>query len=107
MRTVLLRDGPAVVLMHLLWCPGCDDLHAPRSTLGAGSIGATWQWDGNRERPTFSPSLLVRYGDAADGRRCHSFVRAGRWEYLTDSTHLFAGMTVELWPLPPWVAGDA
>lgn len=30
---------------------------------------------------------------------CHSFVRAGRIEFLGDCTHALAGQTV---PLPPW-----
>lgn len=75
-----------------VWCPGCDDPHmipvqGPRA----------WQWDGNVEAPTFSPSLLVRGGE----RVCHSHVRAGRFEFLSDCTHALAGQTV---PIAPWPA---
>lgn len=31
---------------------------------------------------------------------CHSFLRAGRWEFLSDSAHGLAGQTVEMVPLP-------
>lgn len=75
-------------------CPGCDDYHQIRT----GENG--WTWDGSIDAPTFSPSVLVQgpIGEVADGR-CHSFVRAGRIEFLTDSTHALAGQTVAL---PEW-----
>ena len=95
-------------------CPGCREDHhfaVPR-----------WAWDGSIDRPTFSPSLLVTSGhycagfnaddscwctrnaehpdDAVFGcYRCHSFVRDGRIEFLSDCTHALAGQTVEL---PDW-----
>lgn len=31
---------------------------------------------------------------------CHSFLRAGRWEFLSDSAHQLAGQTVDMVPLP-------
>lgn len=31
---------------------------------------------------------------------CHSFLRAGRWEFLSDSAHHLAGQTVAMVPLP-------
>lgn len=31
---------------------------------------------------------------------CHSFLRAGRWEFLGDSAHQLAGQTVDMVPLP-------
>lgn len=35
--------------------------------------------------------------------RCHSFVRDGKIEFLSDSTHKLAGQTVDLPPLPDWL----
>lgn len=37
---------------------------------------------------------------------CHSFVRDGKWEFLTDSAHKLAGQTVPLPPIPDWWFGD-
>jgi len=85
-------------------CPGCERDHSV--SLGDG---ATWSWNGDTDRPTLSPSVLVTYNgsDAGqmddDGHRappavCHSFVRDGQIEFLTDCTHALAGQTV---PLPP------
>lgn len=78
-------------------CPGCDDLHAI-TTSGPGA----WAWNGSLDAPTFSPSVLVTYGDHAGARRCHSFVgcngaQPGEIVFLSDCTHALAGQIV---PLP-------
>lgn len=108
-----------VVLSHWLWCPGCMQAHAPESRLPETRPdygGPLWDWDGNLTSPTFSPSLLV-YASAWDGQTrdaegrkvrgiCHSFIRAGRWEFLGDSQHPLAGQTVPLVPVPDWLCGE-
>lgn len=78
-------------------CPGCDMAHAV--TVGEGA-GPRWGFNGDYERPTFSPSVLVTYpwGDPPVEKRCHSFVREGRIEFLSDCTHNLAGQTVALEP---------
>ena len=99
---------------HLLptdWTPSGME----RSPHEAGR--AAWNFNGNLDRPTFAPSLLWRTGHfvtgtppsdcrlckgAAAERRtsycgvCHSFVRDGRIEFLSDCTHALAGQTVDL-----------
>lgn len=76
------------------WCPGCQENHGPSHS---------WRFNGDFERPTFEPSILVRRPDpdrpGINLSVCHSFVRDGRIMFLADSTHAFAGKTVEL---PPW-----
>lgn len=76
-------------------CPGCDAVHQIR-------VG-TWTFNGDLERPTFTPSVLVRYEVSPPNQHlstvCHSFVRDGRIEFLGDCTHALAGQTVDL---PPW-----
>lgn len=64
--------------------------------MGDGSPG--WDFNGDFERPTFSPSMLARctLGPEKRPHVCHSFVRDGRIEYLSDCTHAMAGQTVEL-----------
>jgi hypothetical protein len=82
-----------------LWCPGCDDLHCASVE---GTAQPQWDWNGDTERPTISPSILVRYPtpEPHPNNVCHSFVRDGRWEFLTDSTHHLAGQTVDVVPIP-------
>ena len=89
-----------------IWCPACDDLHGLPIE---GTGHPVWEFDGNLDAPTLSPSILTRYGprgDEKDDRVCHSFVRAGRWEYLTDCTLELAGQTVPMRALPSWVVGE-
>lgn len=106
------------------WCPGCNEAH---QVTVDGERNPRWGYNGNAERPTFTPSILVRGvridgGDAeldriidsyklpeereqmlADRRIntvCHSFVTDGRIQFLDDCTHALAGATVDLpaWP---------
>ena len=79
---------------YMFWCPGCKCGHAAWTRRTAQRpTGPLWEFDGNMEAPTFSPSLLIKHGD---GIVCHSFVRAGRIQYLDDCTHALAGQTVEM-----------
>lgn len=78
---------------HCFWCPGCDMAHCVDDT--------KWSFNGDLERPTIQPSVLVQ-GSAWQNLTCHFFVTSGRIQFLTDSTHLLAGQTVEL---PDWDVG--
>ena len=93
----------------MFWCPGCDGAH--QVGVGAGP-GPRWGYNGDADRPTFSPSILVRgtqpltdeerdaimAGEPFEPRSlvCHSFVRDGRIQFLGDCTHELAGQTVDL-----------
>ena len=89
-------------------CPGCGDVHV--ITTGDGP-GPRWGYNGNAERPTFTPSILVTWSEPSDVPEefddtskdikhiCHSFVTDGRIQFLGDCTHALAGQTV---PLPDW-----
>ena len=90
------------------WCPGCEEMHAIHVDRPNHS-GARWTFDGNVDSPTFAPSINIRtgpYPEAEDGKPvghvdvCHYFLRAGRIEFCSDSTHALAGQTVPLPPLP-------
>lgn len=72
-------------------CPACNEIHH-FTTSGS----TAWMFDGNREAPTFSPSMKVSYHD---GRVCHYILTAGIINYCGDSTHGMAGKSV---PLPDW-----
>ncbi|MFZ6655652.1 DUF6527 family protein [Undibacterium sp. TJN19] len=76
-------------------CPGCMMVHALNVTDDAKP---RWYWNGNVDKPTFSPSVLVRYtwGNPPQDKVCHSYVTDGRIQFLTDCTHELAGQTVDL-----------
>lgn len=82
--------------LHFM-CPGCDEMHA---------LNTTWAFNGDLDRPTVSPSILVRRPANPDASEefieyrkesvCHSFIREGHIHFLPDCTHQMAGRTVEL-----------
>lgn len=81
-------------------CPGCKDPH-PVPTTGSHA----WGFNGNTERPTLTPSILVHESRCDDGTigviRCHSYVTDGRIQFLGDCGHALAGQTVELPEVSP------
>lgn len=95
----------------LFWCPGCKCAHGVWTTKQNG-VGAVWSFNGDMERPTFSPSLLIRFTRDITNEEhtrimageklnipqtvCHSFVRDGQIEFLSDCTHHLAGKTVPM-----------
>lgn len=118
-------ESPVWHSLHI-WCPGCNSLHAVALQGPDGDLPSIcWEWDGDLAQPTISPSILV-YGSVflhEDGTQCpnwhddyqtrthtqgpcHSFVRAGRWEFLSDSAHHLAGQTVDMVPLPDWLVRE-
>lgn len=106
------------------WCTGCDGPH--QIAHGSGN-GPRWSWNGDLEKPTFTPSVLVSgHGLTPKGQAeadawfeahcpkpapkfdsaptvCHSFVVDGQMQFLSDCTHKLAGQTV---PIPVWPAAD-
>jgi len=89
-----VSNGPG----YLVWCPACEMLH---------HFDDRWTFNGDMEKPTFSPSMLVSMnwtvqgevdgeGNVRQNRRCHSFIRNGVWEFLRDCTHAMAGTNVPL-----------
>lgn len=60
----------------------------------------SWDWDGNLEAPTLSPSILTHLGNDVT---CHSFLRGGVFEFLSDCSHALAGQHVPIPDLPDWV----
>ena len=96
----------------MFYCKGCEECHY---------ADERWTFNGSSDKPTFSPSILVRgvrmtekgLADYEEWREadypkrngepfdnaptvCHSFVTDGKIQYLNDCTHKLAGQTVGL-----------
>jgi hypothetical protein len=82
------HDNEDHIVFH---CPGCDFAHSFRTRCTPPNK-PVWKWDGDLILGTFSPSLLVRF----DNQRCHSFVKEGKIQFLSDCTHDLAGTTVDV-----------
>lgn len=95
------NSGPEVVHdtntagMYLLWCTGCVMYHQIYTAEFAGR-GPKWSFDGDKLKPTFTPSLRVRWQDETGDNVCHSFIERGYWRYLPDCTHDLVGQTVRI-----------
>lgn len=97
-------------------CPGCNCTH---------TLSDKWAFNGDNDKPTFSPSILVRTGHYVPGHedqcwckfyadrpdeepdfkcsQCHSFVKDGKIQFLSDCSHELAGQTVDI---PDWDEND-
>lgn len=88
-----MREG-----MFYFVCPGCKYGHAfytKNGPLNDAGVEQLWTFNGDLDCPTISPSLNVNAKDA--DRRCHSWIRNGTIEFLSDSFHDLRGQTV---PIP-------
>jgi hypothetical protein len=89
------------------WCQGCNKAHSIQTK---GDY--VWDWNGDVERPVFSPSVLVtwpanpnageEFKEWRTERRCHTFVgcngaQPGQVIFLGDCTHALRG-TVQPFP---------
>jgi hypothetical protein len=108
LRKYASEDGLEEGLIY--WCEGCETTHSIR-TKGPGA----WEWNGDVEKPVFSPSVLTKMGHYAyDYKKekcwctfdwskypnvprskcqlCHTFVgcngaQPGEIIFLSDCTH--------------------
>ena len=80
------------VVRFLFWCPGCKNMH-PFSVADAPPY-TNWAFNGDLEKPTFTPSLLCNSQDPAS--RCHLFVTGGKIQFLGDCWHALKGQTVDM-----------
>lgn len=97
------------------WCLGCEEMHM---------IPDRWRFDGNVDRPTFSPSVKItgkqtvkekgrwtgEWVRDANGKAldycCHYILTAGTLNFCADSTHALAGKAIPLPPLPADLSDD-
>lgn len=69
----------------VFFCPGCECAHG---------FNSSWSWNEDFENPTVSPSIL-----AIGSKRCHSFIKNGKIQFLNDCEHELKNKTIEL---PEW-----
>lgn len=51
------------VIGHLISCPGCGCHHLFNNAQHPARTGASWTFNGNLEKPSFSPSMLIMVHD--------------------------------------------
>lgn len=96
---------------HAHWCPGCKEMH---------TLPDSWQFNGNVNSPTFTPSFLhsglktIKDENGAwtgewemkDGKPikdvCHYILTNGVMNFCGDCTHELSGKSVPLPELPKY-----
>ena len=68
----------------------------PVITKGSRRDNNAWTWNGDTEKPTLRPSVLVTMDYAGKPFRCHSWVNDGEAQFLSDCSHELVNQTVEL-----------
>ena len=73
----------------VFYCPGCKSLQR---------LTKAWTFNGDVEKPTFNPSIKTTGTNEEEGIKyvCHSFVRDGKIQFLSDCTHELKNKTVDL-----------
>lgn len=116
MKFAPIENNPGDYRFH---CPGCNEEHVVYTQAPHINGGAKWYYNGNHDKPTIQPSLLIRSGHYVPEHKndscwctyneehkedpapfscsvCHSFITDGNIQFLNDCTHHLAGQTVEL-----------
>lgn len=120
LRTVGVH-GEEGTFGYMFWCPGCKSPHHVTVKESTHHKRPVWGFNGNEEKPTFTPSLLCRsprhvppvtpenleeykrnpWEQTRVEHVCHTFITDGKIQFLTDCTHELAGQTVDI---PTWPA---
>lgn len=90
-----LKEYGYVASDYIFFCPGCNCHHGVWTTERNGR-NAIWEFNNNVDTPTVNPSILVTSGNEKGPTICHSFIREGKIEFLSDCTHELKSQTVEL-----------
>jgi hypothetical protein len=109
----LVGDSGPIGWCH--YCPGCRHTHCfnveqPTRAWPEFNIagGVKWSFNGNLERPSFSPSMLIQTGgwkspegkDIPQRTLCHYVLSDGVINFCADSAHELTGRAVPLADYP-------
>lgn len=71
---------------YVFFCPGCQQPHSYDVLWN----GTGWKFNGDMERPTFTPSLQLG--------NCHLFITNGMVDFCGDCHHCLKGKRVPMQP---------
>lgn len=102
-----LTDKPDVIGGYNFYCPGCLSAHTFYCNKDYHSL--VWEFNGNTEKPSFTPSLLLYTPETEDPvtkekipRKtiCHLVMTDGIINFCSDCVHTMKGQSVPLmnWP---------
>jgi hypothetical protein len=117
MKVKSVLDHELKLMGYKFLCLGCNEHHVIYTEPSTGKV--IWGFNGDMEKPTFTPSLRVMCGHYCTGQEgkkcwcdyhkehpedtrapicymCHSIITDGKIQYQNDCTHKLAGQTVEM-----------
>lgn len=111
MKLHTVENEPGMLVFQ---CPACGNCHF--ALVGDHKHpGPTWGWNGSMDKPTFTPSIIVRgvvpptdeqvdrimAGEKIEPVKwcCHFMVEDGKIRYLGDCSHEMKNQTVDI---PEW-----
>lgn len=94
----MLPVAGTVEFEPMIFCPACRRGHVFHVS-AINPENHRWTWNGDRVKPTFSPSLLVHETEGV-GPRCHSVVTGGTIAFQQDCGHEMRGQSAVLGPVP-------
>lgn len=86
-----IKVHPSDPTMFMFWDIGLNEPNAFYIQPGRG-----WSWNGDYEKPTVHPSVLLTRPDV----RSHLFIWEGQLRYCADCSHELAGKTVDMVDFP-------
>lgn len=92
---LIMREFSPTKKMYVFWCPACRNTHCINV---GGDWKVNWEFNGNAERPTFTPSVKNTWDNQEENLHlcCHFNITDGRIIYHGDCTHELAGKTVDM-----------
>lgn len=94
--TTCLIEEATHIELRLPCDPGGRTTILPIQLKGTRKGTPNWTWNGDIEKPTLKPSILIESQYAGIGYRSHSWVNDGKVKYLNDCTHELKNKTVDL-----------
>jgi hypothetical protein len=81
---------------YLFFCPGCQCAHGVWTTNRNTHTGATWSFNNDMAKPTFTPSLKIQSANERGPTCCHVIITNGILNFCGDSTHLLTGKAIPM-----------
>ena len=103
LQEVTYLDG--VLAGYKVLCPGCGKRHFFRM-FDKDSNSPTWGFNGDLEKPSFTPSYRHQWHDEEKGKdnpekgdmQCHFFLTDGVFRFQGDCTHALSGQKSPMKP---------
>lgn len=111
----VIRAPKGSFFEYLFYCEGCECDHGFRTKSWPMPKGlsrdeqklfqSNWTFNGDMSKPTLSPSLHVHIQPTGKKRytQCHSFIKNGNMNYLTDCRHELKGIEIEIPDYDDWI----